>query len=128
MLPAGATHVDGVYGLDGRAPWTPELADAEHVTLIDVTHYGSEQAPQLAMVDWFERRGLPASDEIVDRIFAAAKAVGMRAVFVPHSTIPAAQQVPVLQGAGAPASGHTHSTAPSPAATPSAFRRAAPDA
>jgi putative hydrolase of the HAD superfamily len=26
---------------------------------------------------------------------SGAKAVGMRAVFVPHSTIPAAQQVPV---------------------------------
>jgi putative NIF3 family GTP cyclohydrolase 1 type 2 len=36
-----------------------ELADAEHVALIDVTHYGSERPPQLAMVDWFERRGLP---------------------------------------------------------------------
>ncbi|MBB2923020.1 hypothetical protein [Cellulomonas cellasea] len=30
-LPAEATHVDGVYGLDGRAPWTAALADAEHV-------------------------------------------------------------------------------------------------
>jgi putative NIF3 family GTP cyclohydrolase 1 type 2 len=38
-----------------------ERADAAHVTLLDVTHYGSERPPQLAMVDWFERRGLPAS-------------------------------------------------------------------
>jgi putative NIF3 family GTP cyclohydrolase 1 type 2 len=37
------------------------LADAEHVSLIDVTHYGSERPSHLAMVDWFERRGLPAS-------------------------------------------------------------------
>lgn len=31
VLPPDATHVDGVYGLDGRAPWTDALADAEHV-------------------------------------------------------------------------------------------------
>jgi len=38
-----------------------ELADAEHVSLIDATHYGSERPPQHAMVKWFRRRGLPAS-------------------------------------------------------------------
>jgi putative NIF3 family GTP cyclohydrolase 1 type 2 len=37
-----------------------ELADAEHVSLIDATHYGSERPSQLAMLDWFRRRGLPA--------------------------------------------------------------------
>jgi putative NIF3 family GTP cyclohydrolase 1 type 2 len=43
-----------------RARAFRELADAEHVTLIDVTHYGSERPPQLAMVERFERWGLPA--------------------------------------------------------------------
>lgn len=37
-----------------------ELADAEHVSLIDATHYGSERAPQIAMVDWFGSLGVPA--------------------------------------------------------------------
>jgi putative NIF3 family GTP cyclohydrolase 1 type 2 len=37
-----------------------ELADREHVTLVDATHYGSERAPQLAMAEWFRHRGLPA--------------------------------------------------------------------
>jgi putative NIF3 family GTP cyclohydrolase 1 type 2 len=37
-----------------------ELADREHVTLVDATHYGTERPPQLAMVEWFRRRGLPA--------------------------------------------------------------------
>lgn len=36
------------------------LADREHVALIDATHYGTERPPQLAMVGWFERRGLSA--------------------------------------------------------------------
>jgi len=36
------------------------LADREHVSLIDATHYGTERPPQLRMVDWFERRGVPA--------------------------------------------------------------------
>ncbi len=35
------------------------LADREHVTLIDATHYGMERPPQLEMVKWFERRGVP---------------------------------------------------------------------
>jgi hypothetical protein len=35
------------------------LADREHVTLIDATHYGLERPPQLELVGWFERRGLP---------------------------------------------------------------------
>jgi putative NIF3 family GTP cyclohydrolase 1 type 2 len=37
-----------------------ELADAEHVSLIDATHYGTERPPQLAMAEWFRLRGLPA--------------------------------------------------------------------
>jgi putative NIF3 family GTP cyclohydrolase 1 type 2 len=36
------------------------LADAEHVSLLDATHYGTERPPQLAMVDWFRARGLSA--------------------------------------------------------------------
>jgi putative NIF3 family GTP cyclohydrolase 1 type 2 len=36
------------------------LADRAHVSLIDATHYGTERPPQLAMVEWFERRGLPS--------------------------------------------------------------------
>jgi putative NIF3 family GTP cyclohydrolase 1 type 2 len=36
------------------------LADREHVALIDATHYGTERPPQLAMVEWFEQRGLAA--------------------------------------------------------------------
>jgi len=35
------------------------LADREHVTLIDATHYGMERPPQLELVGWFEERGLP---------------------------------------------------------------------
>jgi putative NIF3 family GTP cyclohydrolase 1 type 2 len=36
------------------------LADAERVAILDGTHYGTEKPPQLAMVGWFERVGLPA--------------------------------------------------------------------
>jgi putative NIF3 family GTP cyclohydrolase 1 type 2 len=37
-----------------------ELADEEGVALVDAMHYGTEKPPQLAMVGWFERLGLPA--------------------------------------------------------------------
>ncbi len=37
-----------------------ELADEEGVALIDAMHYGLEKPPQLAMVRWFRRLGLPA--------------------------------------------------------------------
>jgi putative NIF3 family GTP cyclohydrolase 1 type 2 len=37
-----------------------ELADEAGVALIDAMHYGTEKPPQLAMVEWFEARGLPA--------------------------------------------------------------------
>lgn len=36
------------------------LADEAGVALIDGTHYGLEKPPQLAMVGWFQARGLPA--------------------------------------------------------------------
>jgi putative NIF3 family GTP cyclohydrolase 1 type 2 len=36
------------------------LADRAHVSLIDATHYGTERPPQLKMVEWFDRRGVPA--------------------------------------------------------------------
>ena len=38
-----------------------ELADEEGVSLIDAMHYGLEKPPQLAMVGWFGRLGLPAA-------------------------------------------------------------------
>jgi putative NIF3 family GTP cyclohydrolase 1 type 2 len=37
-----------------------ELAEEAGVALIDAMHYGMEKPPQLAMVGWFRRRGLPA--------------------------------------------------------------------
>ena len=37
-----------------------ELADEEGVGLVDAMHYGTEKPPQLAMVEWFRRLGLPA--------------------------------------------------------------------
>lgn len=37
-----------------------ELAEAEGVALLDAMHYGMEKPPQLAMVEWFRARGLPA--------------------------------------------------------------------
>ena len=36
------------------------LADEEGVALVDAMHYGMEKPPQLAMVEWFEARGVPA--------------------------------------------------------------------
>jgi putative NIF3 family GTP cyclohydrolase 1 type 2 len=36
------------------------LADKADVAVVDGTHYGLEKPPQLAMVRWFERRGLTA--------------------------------------------------------------------
>jgi hypothetical protein len=32
----------------------------EGVALLDAMHYGMEKPPQLAMVEWFRTRGLPA--------------------------------------------------------------------
>lgn len=36
------------------------LAEEEGVALLDATHYGMEKPSQLAMLDWFRSRGLPA--------------------------------------------------------------------
>lgn len=36
------------------------LAEEANVSAIDATHYGTERPPQLAMLDWFRRRGLQA--------------------------------------------------------------------
>jgi putative NIF3 family GTP cyclohydrolase 1 type 2 len=36
------------------------LAREAGVAVVDATHYGTEKPPQLAMVEWFRRRGLPA--------------------------------------------------------------------
>jgi hypothetical protein len=36
------------------------LAEQHAVSLISATHYGSERPPQLAMLDWFLSRGIPA--------------------------------------------------------------------
>jgi putative NIF3 family GTP cyclohydrolase 1 type 2 len=35
-------------------------AQEAEVAVVDGTHYGTEKPPQLAMVDWFRKRGLPA--------------------------------------------------------------------
>jgi hypothetical protein len=35
-------------------------ADEAGLALVDATHYGTEKPPQLAMVGWFKRQGLPA--------------------------------------------------------------------
>jgi putative NIF3 family GTP cyclohydrolase 1 type 2 len=37
-----------------------KLAADEGVAVVEATHYGMEKPPQLSMVDWFERRGVPA--------------------------------------------------------------------
>ena len=36
------------------------LAREAGVAVVDGTHYGTEKPPQLAMVEWFRKRGLPA--------------------------------------------------------------------
>jgi putative NIF3 family GTP cyclohydrolase 1 type 2 len=36
------------------------LAREADVAVVDGTHYGTEKLPQLAMAEWFRRRGLPA--------------------------------------------------------------------
>ncbi len=37
-----------------------QRADHAGVALVDATHYGLEKLPQLAMLDWFSERGVPA--------------------------------------------------------------------
>ena len=36
------------------------VAEEANVSVVDGTHYGTERPPQLAMLDWFRRLGLPA--------------------------------------------------------------------
>ncbi len=61
------TYVTGNAATNCRLEWVQEkvrafreLADEHDVALIDAMHYGMEKPPQLAMVSWFRRRGLPA--------------------------------------------------------------------
>jgi putative NIF3 family GTP cyclohydrolase 1 type 2 len=61
------TYVTGNAATNCRLDWVQEqvrdfraLADEAGVALIDAMHYGMEKPPQLAMVDWFRRRGLAA--------------------------------------------------------------------
>jgi putative NIF3 family GTP cyclohydrolase 1 type 2 len=61
------TYVTGNAATNSEVAWMQrrvrafrELADAEHVSLIDGTHYGTERPPQLAMVEWFRRHGVRA--------------------------------------------------------------------
>jgi putative NIF3 family GTP cyclohydrolase 1 type 2 len=61
------TYVTGNAATNCRLDWVQEkvrafrqLADKADVALIDAMHYGMEKPPQLAMVSWFRRLGLPA--------------------------------------------------------------------
>jgi putative NIF3 family GTP cyclohydrolase 1 type 2 len=61
------TYVTGNAATNCRIDWVQEqvrefreLAEKTDVALIDAMHYGMEKPPQLAMVGWFERLGLPA--------------------------------------------------------------------
>jgi putative NIF3 family GTP cyclohydrolase 1 type 2 len=61
------TYVTGNAATNCRIDWIQEkvrvfreLAEEADVALIDAMHYGMEKPPQLAMVSWFQRLGLPA--------------------------------------------------------------------
>lgn len=61
------TYVTGNAATNCRLDWIQEkvrafrqLADQADVALIDAMHYGMEKPPQLAMISWFRRLGLPA--------------------------------------------------------------------
>lgn len=61
------TYVTGNAATNCRLDFVQEgvrdfraLADEEGVALVDAMHYGMEKPPQLAMVSWFEKHGLPA--------------------------------------------------------------------
>lgn len=61
------TYVTGNAATNCRIDWVQErvrafraMADDAEVALIDAMHYGMEKPPQLAMVEWFRARGLPA--------------------------------------------------------------------
>ena len=62
------TYVTGNAATNCRVPEVQEelrrfrqLAEARSVALVDATHYGMEKPPQLAMVKWFQARGLEAA-------------------------------------------------------------------
>ena len=61
------TYVTGNAATNCRIDWVQDqvrefrtLAEREGVALIDAMRYGMEKPPQLAMVGWFRRLGLPA--------------------------------------------------------------------
>ena len=61
------TYVTGNAATNCRIDWVQEkvrefreLAEQTDVALIDAMHYGMEKPPQLRMVSWFRRLGLPA--------------------------------------------------------------------
>jgi len=61
------TYVTGNAATNCRIDWVQEkvrlfreLAEETDVALIDAMHYGMEKPPQLEMVSWFLRLGLPA--------------------------------------------------------------------
>jgi putative NIF3 family GTP cyclohydrolase 1 type 2 len=61
------TYVTGNAATNCRLDWVQEkvrafreLAEEADVALIDAMHYGMEKPPQLEMVSWFRRLGLPA--------------------------------------------------------------------
>ena len=61
------TYVTGNAATNCRLDWVQEkvrefrqLAEEAGVALLDAMHYGMEKPPQLAMVRWLRRRGLPA--------------------------------------------------------------------
>jgi putative NIF3 family GTP cyclohydrolase 1 type 2 len=60
------TYVTGNAATNCRIDWVQEkvrefrlLAEGADVALIDAMHYGMEKPPQLEMVSWFRRLGLP---------------------------------------------------------------------
>jgi putative NIF3 family GTP cyclohydrolase 1 type 2 len=61
------TYATGNAATNCRIDWIQEkvrvfreLAEEADVALIDAMHYGMEKPPQLAMISWFQRLGLPA--------------------------------------------------------------------
>jgi putative NIF3 family GTP cyclohydrolase 1 type 2 len=61
------TYVTGNAATNCRIDWIQEqvrafreLAEEHDIALVDAMHYGMEKPPQLAMVSWFQQRGLPA--------------------------------------------------------------------
>ncbi|MGH3103402.1 MAG: Nif3-like dinuclear metal center hexameric protein [Gaiellaceae bacterium] len=62
------TYVTGNAATNCRLDFVQEavrefrlLAEERGVALVDAMHYGTEKPPQIAMVAWFTRRGLPAA-------------------------------------------------------------------